>query len=276
VAWTPNVSGGSKVGAPVCEQRWFGAAEPCLSEVYSTAEVNGEVIVVGAFTKACLPGTLAQGLCKPGTQVTRDDIFAYQAATGKIDPHFAPKLDMGPVFSVIPGPKRSDTVYVGGAFHAVNGQKHKGVVQLYVHPRITRGSGADGSDVTGFKAQVSNYVKALELSPDGKALYLGGQFLSVDTKPRAGLARVSAATGAIDRKFFFLLSRPAGRGPHQGHGDGHVAERRAASGGERCAGHRRQVQAAARADRDRRDAGRHSQAHQLHRSGPHQQLPQAA
>ena len=92
------------------------AGTSCQSEVYDTAYVNGDVVVVGAFTQACQPGTLAQGLCKPGTQVTRDDIFAYQAGTGLIDPNFAPQLDKGPAWTVIAGPAGSNTVYVGGSF----------------------------------------------------------------------------------------------------------------------------------------------------------------
>ncbi len=209
VPWTPNVSAGTKVGATVCNQQWFGSGSlTCLSEVYGTAEVNGDVIVVGAFTRVCQPGPLTQGLCATGTQVTRNDIFAYQASTGKIDPHFAPKLDKGPVYTVIPGPKGSDTVYVGGAFHSVNGHTHKGLVQLYVHPKILTGTTADGAVVAGFRADVSNFVKALALSPDGKAVYVGGEFLSVNGKPRAGLARVSAATGTVDTKFYLLLSQP--------------------------------------------------------------------
>lgn len=209
VPWTPNVSAGTKVGASACNSKWFGSGiETCLSEVYGTAEVNGDVIVVGAFTRVCKPGPLAQGLCAKGTQVTRNDIFAYQASTGLIDPHFAPTLDKGPVYTVIPGPKGSDTVYVGGAFHSVNGHTHKGLVQLNVHPKILTGSNADGSVVAGFNANVSNFVKALALSPDGKGLYVGGEFLSVNGRPRSGLARVSAATGAVDRKFYLLLSKP--------------------------------------------------------------------
>ncbi len=82
VAWTPNVSASTTVGQTgVCNSQWFGTAEPCQSEVYGTAYVNGDVVAVGAFTEACKPGTLGQGLCTPGSQVTRDDIFAYQAGT---------------------------------------------------------------------------------------------------------------------------------------------------------------------------------------------------
>src|SRR5215472_11535517 len=166
VTWTPNVSAGTTVGQSACNGTYFGSGVlTCQSEVYGTAYVNGDVVVVGAFTRACQPGTLAQGLCEPGTQVTRNDIFAYRADTGLVDPNFAPQLDKGPAWTVIPGPAGSDTVYVGGSFTSVNGTTRKGLVQLRVDPDVTTGPDADGSIVTGFKANVSNTVRDLALSP---------------------------------------------------------------------------------------------------------------
>lgn len=210
VRWTPNVSAGTTVGQSTCDGTYFGSGSlTCLSEVYGTAYVNGDVVVVGAFTRACQPGTLAQGLCKPGTQVTRNDIFAYQAGTGLIDPRFTPRLDKGPAWTVIPGPAGSDTVYVGGSFTNVNRTTRKGIVQLHVNPGVATGPDADGSIVTGFKANVSNMVRDLALSPDGTALYAGGQFVSVNGVPETALARVNAKTGAVDHSFQFTLSDPA-------------------------------------------------------------------
>src|SRR5215472_2815702 len=146
VTWTPNVSAGTTVGQSACDGTYFGSGVlTCQSEVYGTAYVNGDVVVVGAFTRACQPGTLAQGLCEPGTQVTRNDIFAYRAGTGLVDPNFAPQLDKGPAWTVIPGPAGSDTVYVGGSFTSVNGTTRKGLVQLRVDPDVTTGPDADGS-----------------------------------------------------------------------------------------------------------------------------------
>lgn len=208
VTWTPNVSAGTTVGQSACDSTYFGSATSCLSEVYGTAYVNGDVVVAGAFTHACQPGTLAQGLCKQGTQVTRNDIFAYRAGTGLIDPNFAPHLNQGPAWTVIPGPAGSDTVYVGGSFTSVNGTTRKGIVQLHVNPGVTTGPNADGSIVTGFKANVSNMVRALALSPDGTALYAGGQFVTLNGVPATGLVRVNAKTGAFDHSFQFTLANP--------------------------------------------------------------------
>ena len=217
VSWTPNVSAGTTVGQEgVCNTTFFGSGQlSCQSEVYSTAYVNGDVVVGGAFTETCQPGKLSQGLCAPGTQVTRDDIFAYAAGTGKIDPNFVPVLDAGPVLSVVAGPPGTNTVYVGGGFTTVNGVTHKHVVQLNVNPGVTSGLTADGSVVAGFRGSTSNTVHALALSPDATALYVGGQFSSVDSTSTfaggaavAGLARLNAATGALDNSFPFTLSNP--------------------------------------------------------------------
>jgi Ricin-type beta-trefoil lectin domain len=220
VSWTPNVSADTTVGqegsGAACNATFFGSGNlTCQSEVYSTAYVNGEVVVSGAFTEACQPGKYSQGLCTPGTQVTRDDIFAYQAGTGIIDPNFDPVLNKGPAWTVIAGPSGSNTVYVGGAFSTVNGATHKGLVQLNVNPGVTSGPTADGSVVTGFKASVSNYVRDLVLSPDGTALYVGGQFTSADgvstfadSDKVVGLARLNASTGALDQSFTFTLGDP--------------------------------------------------------------------
>jgi Ricin-type beta-trefoil lectin domain/Domain of unknown function (DUF5122) beta-propeller len=208
VAWTPNVSATTKVGATSCNSTFFGSAAPCVSEVYGSAFVNGEVVEVGAFTEVCQPAKLSQGLCAAGTQVTRNDIFAYQPKTGLIDKNFVPVLNQGPAWTVIPGPTGSHTVYVGGAFTSVNGTTHKGLVQLNVNPGVTTGSTADGSVVSGFKGNVSNFVRDLALSPDGKALYAGGQFTSVNSVAESGLVRLNAATGAVDSSFHFTLSGP--------------------------------------------------------------------
>lgn len=213
VSFTPNVSAGTTVGQSTCNTTFFGSASPCQSEVYDTAYVNGDVVVVGAFTQACQPGTLAQGLCKPGTQVTRNDIFAYTAGTGLIDPNFVPVLDKGPVWSVIPGPAGSDEVFIGGAFAHVNGAAHKGIVVLHVNPGVTTGASADGAVVTSFKANVANLVHSLALSPDGRAVYAGGQFATANGVAETGLVRFNASTGAVDPSFHITLGDPITNDP---------------------------------------------------------------
>jgi Ricin-type beta-trefoil lectin domain/Domain of unknown function (DUF5122) beta-propeller len=197
VAWTPNVFAGTTSG-PVCQQ-WFGGG--CgSSTVWSTATVGGEVVVAGAFTQVCQPGS--QGHCRAGTLVTRDDIFAYQLGTGTIDPNFKPQFDKGPAFSVAAGP--NGTVYVGGAFTTVNGASHHGLVQLQVTPG---NAATDGKVVTAFTGHVGTTVHSLAFS--ASALYVGGQFSTVDGAKEEGIARLNATTGALDTTFGMSIATPA-------------------------------------------------------------------
>ena len=198
VGWTPNVF----AGASACNAQWFGSGRNyCHSTVRGTAVVNGEVVVVGAFTQACEPGPASSGHCMPGTLVTRNDIFAYQLGTGQIDPNFVPVLDQGPAYSVVAGP--GNTVYIGGSFTTVNGTSSQGIAQLSVTP----GQPTDGQLAPGFAGQVNGTV--LALSFDGaNALYAGGHFTQVDGVKRRALARLDATTGAVDPSFTFTLGDP--------------------------------------------------------------------
>jgi Ricin-type beta-trefoil lectin domain len=201
VKWTPNVF----TGSPSCNPQWFGPGNRLCKHhtIYSQAVVNGEVVVVGAFTQACQTGPAASGHCAPGTLVTRDDIFAYQLGTGIIDPDFAPVLDQGPVYTVVAGP--DNTVYVGGSFTTVNGVSEPGLVQLSVTP----GQSTDGQVVPGFAAPLSGTVHSLALG--GDSLYVGGNFRTLiknGIPKEKGIARLDATTGFPDGTFTFTLGDP--------------------------------------------------------------------
>ena len=188
VSYTPNVYAGSTCGT-VCNP----------STVYATAVVGSEVVVAGAFTQVCTPAAGAPYAQCPGT-VTANYIFAFDPATGYIDPGFAPVLDTGPVYALAAGP--GDTVYAGGSFTTVNGVSQQGLTQLYVTP----GQPTDGQSVPGFAAQMGGTVHNLALS--GSALYAGGKFKTVDGVNQKAIARLDATTGARDRAFKFTLGSP--------------------------------------------------------------------
>ncbi|MGD0685960.1 MAG: ricin-type beta-trefoil lectin domain protein [Streptosporangiaceae bacterium] len=202
--WTPNIFAGTTTTS-VCDQ-WFGSGGCSTATVYSTAIVDGYVVVAGAFTQACQPGPAASGHCAAGTEVTRDDIFAYQLGTGVIDPNFAPQLNQGPAYSVVAGP--GNTVYVGGAFTTVNGTSEPGLVQLNVTPGTVA---TDGTVVTAFTGSVSgatgDYVQSMALN--GSSLYIGGQFSKASGVKEQDVARLNAATGAADTTFSMPISVPA-------------------------------------------------------------------
>jgi ricin-type beta-trefoil lectin protein/beta-propeller uncharacterized protein DUF5122 len=185
---TPNVSAGTTNSA-TCLQ-WFGSGGCSKAAVWTTTIVNGEVIVGGGFTEA--------------NGATYNDILAYNVTTGAIDTGFAPQLNQGPVYSLVPGP--NNTVIVGGAFTQVDGAAHEGIVALTVDP----GSSDDGAIVTGFNATVAGLVRGMAIS--GNALYVGGKFSRVDKTAEQGIARLNATTGAIDTTFGQSVSTPVWSG----------------------------------------------------------------
>jgi len=181
-----------------------------VSEVYDTAYVNGEIVAVGSFTQVCQEGT-GTGHCAAGTTVTRDDIFAYSPVTGAIDPDFVPVLDAGPAWLWWPGSGQYRLRRRG--FHGCER------CDPPWHRRAERGPGdasTDGAVVTTFAASVSKQVHSLALSPDGTALYIGGEFTMVDDESTFGpvaakvqsLARLNADTGVVDNSFAYTLSDP--------------------------------------------------------------------
>jgi len=174
VSYTPNVFAGGDCST-FCNP----------ATVFSTVVVNGEVIVGGAFGQVCTPAAGATYAACPNN-VNADFIFAFNLQTGQIDPDFTPVFDQGPVDSLVAGP--DNTVYVGGAFHSVNGQRSPGVARLQVDP----GGSGDGQPVPGFSARANGAVTALASS--GNALYLAGSFGTVDGQA-ANVARVNGTTG---------------------------------------------------------------------------------
>ena len=174
VPYTPNVFAGGNC-ASYCNP----------ATIYSTVVINGEVIVGGAFGQVCTPAAGATYAACPAT-VNADFLFAFSLSTGMIDPNFTPVFDKGPVYSLAAGP--NNTVYVGGAFRAVNGQSSPGVAQLQVNP----GGSDDGQLVPGFSARANGAVTALASS--GNALYLAGSFGTVNGTA-ANVARVTGPPG---------------------------------------------------------------------------------
>lgn len=121
----------------------------------------------------------------------RDNLFAYDLATGRVLPGFAPEVD-GPVHALAAGADGS--VYVGGDFPAVNGDPARALVRLRL---------ADGSAVPGFAPKLTGGM-VQTLARRGGQLYAGGDF----TGPRTALARLDSVTGAADRAFTITPGAP--------------------------------------------------------------------
>ncbi|MFA1541191.1 PKD domain-containing protein [Actinomadura monticuli] len=148
-------------------------------DVTSIIKIGGKIFVGGSFTQVKEPGG-----SKP--TLTRNRLFAFDAATGAIDPDFTPSLNKGEASVLLPAPD-GQSIYVGGNFSEINGVRH------FVLARINAQTGAP---IAAFDPQLDARVRDLRLA--GGRLYVAGTFATADGAPRAGLATLNPATGARD------------------------------------------------------------------------------
>ncbi|MFC6079606.1 hypothetical protein [Sphaerisporangium aureirubrum] len=170
-----------------------GTTPHVLDGIVNALAVAGRTVIVGgSFSRVREAGATAR--------LPRSNIFAFDLYTGKVDRRFAPTLD-GPVAALAAGADGS--VYAGGAF--LGPGRAAGLARLRL---------SDGKPVPGFDAPVrGGDVSALVLR--GRHLYAGGDFTAVGRTGRPALARLDAATGAVDPAF---TVRPGGgRGPLKVH-----------------------------------------------------------
>lgn len=129
--------------------------------------------------------------------VERRHLAAFDVNTKALDLDFDPAPD-GYVYTVKGSPDAA-SVYVGGEFATIGGAPRAGLAKLDT---------ATGAVAPGFVANTNSYVKDLAVAPDGSTVYVGGNFLTVNGTPRARLAAVDAATGAVDPDFQIDLTEP--------------------------------------------------------------------
>jgi hypothetical protein len=148
-------------------------------QVNAIAQVGSRMVVGGTFTQVRRGGQAIQ---------TRNNIFAFDTATGDIDTGFVPALN-GEVTSLEPA-SDGQSVFVGGAFTTVNG----GALA-----RLTKLNVTNGQQVTAFTANATALVRDLELR--GGRLFVGGNFGTIKGQTRTRLAVVNETTGAVDPNF---------------------------------------------------------------------------
>ncbi|GLW98396.1 delta-60 repeat domain-containing protein [Microtetraspora sp. NBRC 16547] len=155
--------------------------------VNAIALVGGTVVVGGNFSAVSDAGG--------DEQLPRENLFAYDLRTGKVLPDFAPSMS-GTVYALAAG--ADGTVYVGGSFD-------------FPGRALVRMSLADGSTVSSFNAPAyGGDVSALVRQ--GDKIYVGGDFIQIGSTPRTALARIDAATGAVDPAFTITPGNPRGIG----------------------------------------------------------------
>ncbi|HET8615436.1 MAG TPA: PKD domain-containing protein [Actinomycetales bacterium] len=170
VSWTPAIDDGA---------------------VQAIVQAGDTIVVGGTFTTV----TPSSG----GTTVSRPYVLAFSATTGQIRTGFQPVLD-GAVNALVASPD-GQSVYVGGSFGYVNGERAKGVVQLSL---------ADGSRVTSFRTPAMNGV-VTDLRLSKGRLWLGGSFSRLAGHDQAAIGTVNATTGAYDPFFSLTVA-----GTHNG------------------------------------------------------------
>ncbi len=93
-------------------------------------------------------------------------------------------------------------IYAGGTFSKV---RPPGTTasssQNVTRNNLAAFDAATGALITGFNPNVNGKVKALDASPDGSRIYVGGSFRSVGGVTRNRIAAVSASTGALVNGF---------------------------------------------------------------------------
>lgn len=158
-------------GAPVAG--WEPAADGRVFAL-AGAEDGSLLYAGGAFA------TVA-GVARPG-------LAALDPATGAVDPGFQP-AGGGVIESLsVSGP----LVLAGGRFSEVVERPRAHLAALDV---------ASGALDPGFTTEADGVVRALALSSDGQRLYVGGDFATIGGQPRAKVAALDLATGAVDLGF---------------------------------------------------------------------------
>jgi PKD repeat protein len=161
----------------------------------SIAKVGSKVFLGGTFTTATSHGST--------TSETRNDILAFDPATGVIDETFVPALD-GEVDALVPGPG-GNTIYAAGFFKTVNGK----------NMRLALLDATTGAIVSSWKPAVFS-AATLTVTLSGSTLYVGGPFTKVGGVAHGGLAALDANTGALLPWFNINVANHHGTGTASG------------------------------------------------------------
>lgn len=167
-------------------------------QVNALVQVGNRIIAGGIFTQVQAAGDV-------GPIFPRTNMFAFDATTGAIDTSFAPLFD-DEVTSIVASPD-SASLYVGGAFSNVNGATARSVVKI---------DAVTGAKNTTYKGGANGRVNDIAFS-NGR-LIIGGQFTSVKTVARNGIASLNPTNGDVTNDIansFVGIHNPTARGGAQ-------------------------------------------------------------
>ncbi|MFI2652008.1 hypothetical protein [Micromonospora fulviviridis] len=115
---------------------------------------------------------------------------AHSTVVGANPADWTPHALDGTVYRIL---QIGNRVYLAGSFTKV---RNAGQTAQLAMPRLVAIDATTGRIDTTFRPVVNGTVKALAASPDGRSLYLGGAFTTVNGVAAPRVARVDAATGA--------------------------------------------------------------------------------
>jgi hypothetical protein len=151
--------------------------------------MGSRVFVGGTFTTVRNAGS--------STNITRNYLFSFNAASGTVDTGFAPNLNKA-VETLAPGPD-GNSIYVGGKFTTTNnvGTPYRRLVRL---------NASNGSTITSFSPNPNDLV--LDLKLRNGQLYVGGEFSRIGGATHSGMARLNTENGTADPSFNVQFSDP--------------------------------------------------------------------
>ena len=169
--------------------------------------LDGEVDkIVKSGTKMVISGLFSQVQeTDSTTTLARQNIVAFDASTGAIDPNFNPTID-GQVQAMALN-ATGTVVYIGGLFNNVNGQPFTGIAALHL---------SDGSLVPTFKPPVLDALVE-DVALRDNTLYVSGAF---KTAKKGGVTYTRGGLLGLDPTKGKVLDSPAVQftGTHRGTG----------------------------------------------------------
>lgn len=139
---------------------------------------------------ACAGPLLVAGLvvAPPGQRPARAATQSGIVSANPVD--FTPNLLDGDVRSIV---QIGDRIFIGGNFTQV---EEAGSSTVVTRDRVLAFDATTGKLDDSFKPSVDSEVSVLLPAPDGKSIYLGGMFKTIDGVAHKSLARLDVNTGA--------------------------------------------------------------------------------
>ncbi|MFG3302600.1 hypothetical protein [Micromonospora chersina] len=131
---------------------------------------------------------VAGGALPPSPALAVNATHTTVVGTNPVD--WTPHALDGTVYRIL---QIGNRVYLAGSFTTV---RNAGQTAQLAMPRLVALDATTGRIDTTFRPVVNGTVKALAAAPDGRSLYIGGAFTTVNGVAAPRVARVDAATGA--------------------------------------------------------------------------------